>query len=90
MTLVDVDRDDREREGSFLLELAEEVEEAVRVLAAAHGDEHAVSCLEQAEIGASARHLAEQTVFEAVHRAPVLSRIGPLGNPEPYSPGCSC
>jgi hypothetical protein len=67
VALVDVQREERKPKRRAAPELAQKMEQGVRIFAAAHGDEHAIAWLEQAEILARSGDVREQAVLEAAH-----------------------
>ena len=87
LALVEVDGDQRHIERRLLPDASEQMQERQRVLAAAHADHHAVTRLEQLEIVAGAGDLGQETLLEAGHRAPTLSRSLSARRPASPMPG---
>ena len=64
MALVDVDDDELEANRRALLQLAQQVQHRVAVLAAAHADHHAIAVGEHLEVHHGARHGAREATLE--------------------------
>ncbi|MEI9954102.1 MAG: hypothetical protein WDO74_35295 [Pseudomonadota bacterium] len=61
--MVDVDCEQRELEGRAALDLSQQVQERVRVFAAADRDHHAVARFDQPKVMAGASNFGEQPFF---------------------------